>query len=169
MKLQAARLLAAATVLLAPMLASAAPVPTWDKKIAGTARFKVLKPFDDAAVLDKETGLVWDRTPSNSTFNWANAQRHCLGRTVGGRRGWRLPTMEELTTLQEPAGPPSLPAGHPFSVSPIFLHWSSTTDAVDPAKAHAASFGAGGTFQVDKTVGELVWCVRGGHGNDGGQ
>ena len=28
----------------------------------------------DKAVLDRETGLVWERQPSNQTFAWPNAR-----------------------------------------------------------------------------------------------
>ena len=40
-----------------------AQVNSWDKKIDGSARFKVLDAFNNEAVLDKETGLVWELAP----------------------------------------------------------------------------------------------------------
>ena len=37
--------------------------PAWDQKIAAAARFLVLTNWESQAVLDKETGLVWERGP----------------------------------------------------------------------------------------------------------
>ena len=37
---------------------------TWDKQFAGPTRFRILSDFGNAAVFDKETGLVWERSPS---------------------------------------------------------------------------------------------------------
>jgi len=46
----------------------AAKPPSWDKVINSPKRFKVLDKFDDEAVLDKETGLVWEQSPSTSAL-----------------------------------------------------------------------------------------------------
>jgi hypothetical protein len=53
-------LLAMGICLLFPSLATAEPVPTWSDQINSPNRFKVLKEFNNEAVLDKETGLVWN-------------------------------------------------------------------------------------------------------------
>ena len=65
-------LLAAALALTVPAPAAAKP-PSWDKHIDGPGRFKILAPFDSAAVLDKETGLVWQRAISPDTRVWTYA------------------------------------------------------------------------------------------------
>jgi hypothetical protein len=44
---------------------------SWDQKLDSSNRFKVLKGFNDEAVLDQETGLVWQRTPEPSSGCWA--------------------------------------------------------------------------------------------------
>ena len=49
-------------------LALADPGTTWDDKINGHHRFKVLREFGGAAVLDKETGRVWEQSPSTEHF-----------------------------------------------------------------------------------------------------
>src|SRR6187402_482590 len=89
----------------------------WDKKLSNDDRFTVLPDFTNQAVRDNETGLVWERSPSTSQASWYDAVRACWLRQVGGRMGWHLPTIEELSTLVDPSVPapgPALPTGHPF-------------------------------------------------------
>jgi hypothetical protein len=97
----------------------------------------VLEEFDDQAVLDQETGLVWQREPADqpgSSFyrtNFFGAIRHCYRVLTGGRMGWRLPTAEELTSLlvATPTSNPAimrgaLPSGHPFINIGAERYWS---------------------------------------------
>ena len=51
-------------------LALSDPGTTWDQQINGEGRFKVLSQFGGAAVLDKETGRVWEQSPSTELFPW---------------------------------------------------------------------------------------------------
>ena len=151
--------------------ASADPLASWDTVISGPARFKILAGFNNAAVLDHETGLVWERSPDSATRPWLLAHRFCVDRTVGNgtRLGWRLPTVQELLTLVDPTrNPPSLPAGHPFlNVQPDF-YWSATTFGENPSLAWGAGFEndltVPGARFTSKTLPFFVWCVRSGHG-----
>ncbi|MBC8232578.1 DUF1566 domain-containing protein, partial [bacterium] len=69
----------------------------------------------DDVVLDKETGLVWERAPDMSTMDWYDALLYSYQVYLGGRMGWRLPTIEELASLVDPSeGPPTLSKDHPF-------------------------------------------------------
>ena len=153
-----------------PALAVADPGTTWDKQINGKGRFKVLSQFGNAAVLDKETGRVWEQSPSTSTPNWSGALAHCYQLEVGGRKGWRLPTIEELASLVDTSQPaPTLPAGHPFSNVQSSDYWSATTDASGPF-AWDVDFVDGHVSSGDKSFAFFfVWCVRGGQGIDGVQ
>src|SRR4030042_2732805 len=73
----------------------------------------------DDMVLDKETGLVWDRDLSG---RWGNtrvelkvAHSLCNELANAGRLGWRLPTLWELSSLVDRSHwNPALPGGHPF-------------------------------------------------------
>lgn len=172
LKLSSCCLAAAVTVALAGP-GAAAPVPTWEKVVTkGSSRFKVLPQFGDEAVLDKETGLVWERTPSASLSNWGDSLKICIGNVIGGRRGWRAPTAWELMTLSDPsADDPSLPLGHPFEgISTVDNYWSSTTDPEDATRALRERFGTGGGGVIigPKTDLQRRWCVRG-PGGDYGQ
>jgi len=148
--------------------------PSWDDQINKLDRFKVLQDFGNAAVLDKETGLVWEQSPETApnpvtTQTWLQAQASCNARTVGGRLGWRLPTLQELASLIDPNNPdgnPDLPPGHPFSNVQSSGYWSATTHANDTSVAWGVSLTHGGVSTGDKTGTGHVWCVRGGQGVD---
>lgn len=107
--------LAAAMLVAVADTSLAGPLTSWDQRIDAPGRFRLLPQFGGAAVLDQETALVWEREPSESLLTWAGAQVRCTQSTVGGRRGWRAPTITELMSLSDPSQDnPSLPAGHPF-------------------------------------------------------
>ena len=154
-------------------------VPSWDQTIACTTpascpRFVVLANMNSDAVLDRETGLVWDKRPDSNVVSFSQAEASCVGKNIGNRRGWRLPTISELQSLLDPSkSSPALPDGHPFeNVNSSFLsaYWTSTV-------ASSASFGPGNdvfgvTFEnsaasilFNKANGSAnKWCVRGGMG-----
>jgi hypothetical protein len=164
------------------------PPSAWDLKLqcdthATCPRFVVLSnwidtshPSGGAAVLDRETGLVWEQSPSTTPLQWGgpavaffnSAQFHCNDSKVGNRKGWRLPTLQELASLVDPTKlNPALPAGHPFSSNVRSdFYWSATTLAVLTSDAWTVKFVNGGVFGDDKTVLNFVWCVRGGQGVD---
>jgi hypothetical protein len=104
-----------ALLVLAAIPALAKP-PAWDRTIDSPKRFEVPKAFDSEAVLDQETGLVWQRAPETVAAPWGLSYDACVLATIGGRGGWRLPTAAELLSLL-PAGGDALPAGDPFSAS----------------------------------------------------
>jgi len=146
------------------------PVPTWSQRNDTPKRFRVLAAFGGEAVLDGETGLVWEQSPSTSTFTWTSAHFHCNSSAKGGRQGWRLPAIQELASLVDPAnlaGAPHLPPVHPFSNVTATFYWSSTTSAVDPTMAWYVDFLDEGDVGFDVQSSSFpAWCVRGGQGVD---
>jgi hypothetical protein len=149
------------------LLLSAVPAlakpPVWDRRIDSPQRFKVLKAFDSEAVLDQETGVVWAREAGTGS-GWSNAFAECASRTIGGRGGWRLPTVHEFRSLV-PATAQALPEGHPFAV-PDGYFWTSTTNPANPTDAYVGDLGnTGANINLsDKGVSHGAWCVRGGVG-----
>jgi hypothetical protein len=147
------------------------PTPSWDQKLPASSRFIVLSNWGSAAVLDRETGLVWEKSPSAGTthFVWILALEHCSALTVGDRTGWRLPVLQELASLVDPsvsAPGPTLPSGHPFQNVQTGGYWSATTHAEISAWARVVSLYDGTVVNGDKAGLGYTWCVRGGQGVD---
>ena len=144
--------------------------PAWAQAL-GADRFVVT--MGGEAVLDRETGLVWEQSPgkipgSPKIFKESfDRAVDCVDRTTGGRRGWRLPSVWELSTLIDPVNRnPALPSGHPFeNVSSDIRFWTTTPFSVgfDAGTAWVVSFD--GDFPGAGTTGPdqffRLWCVRG--------
>lgn len=151
--------------------------PAWSQKLQCDTpdtcpRFIVLSNWSNQAVLDRETGLVWEQSPSNATRSWFSAAIYCYQLQWGGRRGWRLPTIEELSSLADTTQSLQLPPGHPFSNvqmshSQSYQYWSATTFALEPTLAFILVFNSDGVHLSGKGASNYAWCVRGGNGYDG--
>ncbi len=157
-------------LVLAATAEKAVAFPPWNQQINTSSRFTVLSAFDRDAVLDRETGLVWERSPDTTTRDWFGAQWSCNIKTVGGRLGWRLPTLQELASLIDPTRNPALPLNHPFQNVQSSFYWSATSNT-DPTADGSLAWGV---FFVGYEVNTsdkanaafYVWCVRGGQGVD---
>ena len=144
---------------------------SWDRRI-DHARFQILREFNDEAVLDRETGLVWERQPSTQILAWPNARLFCAQKGVGGRGGWRLPAFDELASLVDPAihAGPQLPPGHPFLQVQAASYWSDTRFADEPGFVLVVSFQFVSATAGQVGVGDAniagfsrcAWAVRGG-------
>ena len=120
--------------------------------------------MEGAAVLDKETGLVWDRAPAGKRISWGSALQRCYNRSVAGRKGWRLPNIEELTSLLDTTqNDPALPTPHPFTLTepePGF-YWTKTSVTINRDWAWSIFLGLGEVIPTDKEINGYSWCVRG--------
>ena len=140
----------------------------WSEALPGDERFVVLSNMANEAVLDRETGLVWQRVQSVGPVTWNKAVLDCVQFPTGGRYGWRLPTVHELGSLLD-GTTDTLPNGHPFTVSTgsTAFYWSTTPrpDQEVPLIRGFQSSGSvfGSAFKSDFG---LAWCVRGGTGVD---
>ncbi len=138
---------------------------SWDKAMPASQRFAVLAAFNNEAVLDKETGLVWEKSPQSAAVSLPNARLACSNKAVGGRKGWRLPALPELASLVDPsiASPgPTLPAGHPFMAVQSANYWSASAHVDNPTLTWGVGFSNGAALGVSKSFDQRVWCVRGG-------
>jgi hypothetical protein len=141
----------------------------WDTNHPPASRFTTAFP---GAVLDKNTGLVWEQAPDATTSVWRTsgdplgARNYCVNKNVGGTRGWRLPSVPELASLIDP----SLPA--PFVPTTVFTgvqlanYWSASTVADIPTSAWGVNLNLGVVNFLNKTDTNHAWCVRGGMNAD---
>ncbi|WP_046115513.1 Lcl domain-containing protein [Aquincola tertiaricarbonis] len=142
--------------------------PSWDQQLPAASRFVVLANWNLEAVLDRETGLVWQRQPAETALAHAAAHTACMLVRTGGRGGWRLPTVDEIGSLLDttPAAAGSgLPIGHPFMGVAGVAFQTATHE-----------FSSDGTFAVFvqrvgpnadllsaiPSIALRYWCVRGG-------
>jgi hypothetical protein len=143
------------------------PAQAWAGKLPPSRRFT--RVLDDGGVLDNETGLVWERVPAETHLNWGLAVLGCYFKTIGGRKGWHLPTIRDLESLiDESRARPALPPGHPFELGSItdadlWFH-TQTVHPNDAASVLPVSL-VNGVFGVTvKSSERRAWCVRGGTG-----
>lgn len=147
--------------------------PSWDQTLPSNTRFIVLSNFNSEAVLDRETGLVWERSPVSAIrIGWFDAVSACEGLIVANRLGWRIPSVQELTSLVDPTqSNPALPPDNPFQGIASFLgsvYWTAATVEADATAAKAVDFSDGSITQRTKfpplplIEGARFWCVRGG-------
>jgi hypothetical protein len=123
----------------------------------------------DDVVFDKETGLTWERSPAPDKRPWDNAILYSYAKAIAGRKGWRLPAIEELLSLVDPTqNNPTLPVGHPFINVKTDYYYSSSTLGMTalPTYAWGYNFGDASTSNCLKTAELYVWLVRGGFGHD---
>lgn len=137
----------------------------WSQKLEASKRFEVV--LDGGAVLDKETGLVWEKSPEVIQIHHGTDEiyEYVCDKEVGGRKGWRLPSVYELASLVDTTQQnPSLPKGHPFTNIQNDYYWTSTSWY---GTNMAVSFKDGKVTSsyYDYSVGDdlYVWCVRGGY------
>jgi hypothetical protein len=146
----------------------------WDANHPSSSRFVVLKAFHNQAVLDKNTGLVWEQAPASDFIGtFSEATDYCVNKTVGGTRGWRLPSVAELASLIDPSLSAPLVPTNVFSGlqgTSSTGYWSATTVADNPDKAWRVLFstdavpGSGHKSGNNHFPGVFLshtWCVRG--------
>lgn len=159
--------------------------PSWDQKMPCTSpancpRFVVLADWNQQAVLDRETGLVWERSPRQNDVTYEQAAQFCALTRIGDRFGWRLPSVHELQSLLVSKPVPAftsslfLPDGHPFiGISAGRQYWTGTRRALDSSEVFwtvamgtagspfdSTGPGIGTGFSRDELL--RMWCVRGG-------
>jgi len=136
----------------------------WDKNLPSDSRFTVLASFNNQAVRDNNTGLVWEQAIDLTNRVWAQALAVCVNKNVGGTVGWRLPSVLELKSVQDPSLP-SPSVNSIFTATGILSFnnwWSATTSTVNSGDAWIVDINDGRVNGNSKSTGQgLAWCVRG--------
>jgi hypothetical protein len=120
------------------------PLPSGFVLWSQNPRFAVWDPYTpgdntDDLVLDRSTGLIWTRSYFGAGLSWQSAIDYCKNMSFppgNDRHDWRLPTIEELTTLFEPYPATTylaLPVGSPFVIYSVGVYWWSSTEFPDMA------------------------------------
>ena len=137
-----------------------------------SSRFKCV--MDVEAVLDKKTGLIWARNARivKEDVPWEEAVTLCQEIEIGGKKGWRLPTRDELISLLDTSQSyPALPEGHPFlemnnipqgGTESGRTYWSSTEYGNDNKSAWMIHLKVGKVTDSLKWFDYKIWPVRDG-------
>lgn len=82
--------------------------------------------LDAETVTDQQTGLMWQRGTTATTYTWADASTRCDGLSLAGYDDWRLPEIKELLSLVDDtrAAPAIDPLAFPNAPAAVF--WSAT-------------------------------------------
>jgi hypothetical protein len=107
--------------------------PSWDQQLPSATRFITLANWGGQAVLDRETGLVWQITLASEAETAVKAHQICQDSKVGNRGGWRLPTIQELMRTMVARSDGYVIVDSPFVFLASMAHfgvfgiWSSTS------------------------------------------
>jgi hypothetical protein len=111
-------------------------------------------------VVDRITGLMWQRRASSTLVTWMKAQQACGDLTLAGHGDWRLPSRIELVSLLDTRRTqPSIDV-EAFPGTPSDWFWTSSRAADDPNAAWYVYFYFGYPRTDDVTNAFSVRCVR---------
>ena len=121
----------------------------------------------NGTITDRLTGLMWEKTPINGTVDWSGA----FGRMdtintgkLGGYSDWRLPNVNELTSLLNygQANPASWLNTQGFIGIQDEVYWSSSTQTGSTSSVWLVKRTDGLVLPGSKTGSNYVLAVRGG-------
>ena len=111
-------------------------------------------------VLDRWTGLTWQRVAPFTAKGWGESVSYCRALSLGGfATGWRLPTYKELLSLVawRSAGPAYDPL---FPAAPTAMVWSASSFADQATMAWSVDFSSGAGIAVPQVSQSGIRCVR---------
>lgn len=112
-------------------------------------------------VVDKGTGLEWQKSDDATPRNWQDALAYCENLSLDSKTDWRLPSIRELKSIVDVNR--YYPVIDPAFSCQLSSYWSSTTVADYPTtSAWHVHFGNGDDIWDLKAKAHNVRCVRSG-------
>jgi Protein of unknown function (DUF1566) len=113
-------------------------------------------------VVDRVTGLSWQRSADHALHSASDAQGYCAGLKLSGG-GWRLPTRIELLSLLDVSAHNPLIDSVVFPATPFdHAFWSASPVASDALSSWSVAFGFGDglAFVSPRNASLYTRCVR---------
>ncbi len=81
----------------------------------------------DQTVLDRKTGLVWQKADGDTDRTWEAAISYCDGLNLAGKSDWRLPNIRELESITDDSKSNPVIDITAIPGTDSASYWSSTT------------------------------------------
>jgi len=120
-----------------PALDTTAAWATWPMPNSGPG-LPNQQSFDtrtSGVVLDRVTGLTWQRSPAGKLLTFADAKRNCDELTLAGYDDWRLPSRIELASILDLTRTQPAINVAAFPNTPSDWFWTSSAAAGEPQSA----------------------------------
>ncbi|HCL56640.1 MAG TPA: hypothetical protein DHW82_06485 [Spirochaetia bacterium] len=134
-----------------------------DGNYSNTPKAKNFSDNGDGTVTDNVTRLVWKKNTETGIYTNAAAVTVCDNLDFAGRTGWRLPSVNELTTIVSfEKYNPSIDTAYFLDTQTGAPYWTSNIYQADVSKAYYVLFQKGEIAYYDKIASIYVRCVSGG-------
>ena len=111
-------------------------------------------------VTDGVTGLQWQDDSVGSTMTWIDAIDHCEELTLGGDEDWRLPNVNELSSIVDYTSyRPSIDTSV-FEHTAVTPKYFTSTQFQNGSNVFSISFDDGRHYNNGRTQSLFVRCVR---------
>lgn len=110
-------------------------------------------------VIDKETGLTWERNPEDVLRTWDDAVSYCSNLNVDNG-GWRLPTPAELQTLVDESRKDPAIDQTAFPGTASDYYWTKSPGISMPGYVWMVEFNLGLSYTIGKSEMHYARCVR---------
>ena len=112
-------------------------------------------------VTDEATSLMWQQVTPEKIMNWNRATTYCKNLKLGGYKGWRLPTITELSSLVDSTRSNPAIDSNCFPNTFLTFHWSSSTEESHTKYAWGVAFSYGQSYIINTNRSHYVRAVRG--------
>jgi hypothetical protein len=113
-----------------------------------------------SVVYDSKTELSWQSKHSSKKFNWSSAKSYCSNLSYGGKSDWRLPNIDELTSLVDYNRYKPAIATTLIDIKIDDWYWSSSKYKNDSSSAWVVYFNYGSDYWNKHSYANYALCVR---------